>query len=71
MKSIEFFKTGEEASRRQQFLAKKGISTKVMVDPLESRFPELCSFAAVGLYVVDDDSTERARSLLNGEYKAA
>lgn len=71
MKSIEFFKTDEEASRRQQFLAARGIASKVMVDPLESRFPELSTFGAVGLYATDDESWERACSLLHREYKAA
>lgn len=71
MKCIDFFKTGEEASRRQQFLAERGIASKVLVDPLESRYPELSTFGEVGLYSVDDDATERARTLLNSDYKAA
>lgn len=70
MKCIKYFKTGEEAKSRQQFLKDNGISTRVMVDPLESRFPALSDFGQVGLYV-EDEALDQACALLMNNYQAA
>lgn len=70
MKCINFFKTGEEAKIRQQFLKENGISTRVMVDPLDSRYPALSDFGDVGLYV-EEESHDQACALLMTNYKAA
>lgn len=70
MKVINFFKTGEEASRNQKFLRDQGIQTRVLVDPLEARYPALSHFGEVGLYV-DDETHDRACSLLNKDHRAA
>ncbi len=70
MKVINFFKTGEEASRSQKFLRDKGIQSRVLVDPLEARYPALSHFGEVGLYV-DDDKHDHACTLLKKDYRAA
>jgi hypothetical protein len=63
MKCIEVFKHRDQASEKQQALKDKGIEARVVVDPLEGRFPALSTFHDVVL-MVNSEQFQEASTLL-------
>jgi hypothetical protein len=63
MKCVEVFKHRDAASEKQQILKRKGIDSRVVVDPLEGRFPALSSFHDVQLMVCSEQFDEASALL--------
>ncbi len=71
MKYIEIFKTREAASEKKQLLAARGIKAKILVDPLEARYPALSAFHDVALVVGEEVPLEVTRLLQPAYAKAS
>ena len=70
MKSIETYKNTDSARETQRLLRESGIDSRLVVDPLESRYPALSLYQDVVL-MVPDDRVQEATSILRKAMKTA
>ena len=63
MKCVEVYKHRDSARVSQQSLKDGGIESRIVVDPLESRFPALSTYHGVALMVQDDRFKEASAML--------
>ncbi len=63
MKCVEVFKHRDDVREKQQMLKDKGIDSRVMVDPLEGRYPALSTFHDVQLMVRSEQFNEASALL--------
>jgi hypothetical protein len=70
MKCVDSYKTDLIAGEKRRILAENGIESRIVVDPLESRYPALSTFSDVALMVSDEDLTV-ARGILAAPLRKA
>jgi len=58
MKCVEVFKHRDDVKDSQQLLKAKGIESRLLVDPLEGRYPALSTFHDVQLMVRSEQLSE-------------
>lgn len=70
MNIVQTYATTELAQEDQRLLAKRGIASKIVVDPLDGRYPALSHFDGVGLQV-EDARVREAQALLSRPVRKA
>lgn len=70
MKYLMTFHHQDEAERRRVELQQNGISSKIMVDPLDSIYPALSGYPDITL-VVEESDAESAHAILAGSLRVS
>jgi hypothetical protein len=60
---VETYKTNQIANEKRRLLQERGIDSRILVDPLEGRFPGLADFQDVALMVTDLKLAEASQIL--------